>query len=62
MPEAQTLTRSPELADDDRPTPVDSAVLEKPFATPVVASFDMDSLEMGSASALTPNGRTDTSE
>jgi hypothetical protein len=27
-----------------------------PFATPVVASFELDSLEMGSAQALTPNG------
>jgi hypothetical protein len=32
------------------------------FVVPVVASFDLDSLRMGSASALTPNGRPDRPE
>jgi hypothetical protein len=41
---------------------VATAVLDKPYAEPLVASFDLDSLDMGSASALTPNGRPDQPE
>jgi hypothetical protein len=40
-------------------TIVTGEVLDRPYAPPLVASFDMDSLTMGSAAALTPNGRVD---
>lgn len=49
------------LDDDGREEFVRRAV-DKPFATPVVASYDLDSLDMRSASALTPNGRPDRPE
>jgi hypothetical protein len=42
--------------DGDRRPFVERAVLDRSFAVPVVASFDLDSLTMGSAAALTPNG------
>jgi hypothetical protein len=43
-----------ELPDERRPF-VKRAVLDSAFAEPIVASFDMDSLRMDSAAALTPN-------
>ncbi len=63
MSETQTASRTSDpLGGDGPPTFVKPDDLERPFATPIVASFDLDSLEMGSASALTPNGRTDRSD
>ena len=47
------------LETEGRASFVTGDVLDKPFAAPVVASFDMDSLDMASAAALTPNGRPD---
>ena len=41
---------------DERRAFVAHAVQDKAFAPPLVASFELDSLDMGSASALTPNG------
>jgi len=46
------------LDDDGREEFVKRAV-DMPFAEPVVSSFDLDSLDMRSATALTPNGRCD---
>jgi hypothetical protein len=57
MSAAQVLDR---LETEDRFVKAD--VLDMAFTTPVVASFDLDSLDMGSASALTPNGRPDQPE
>jgi hypothetical protein len=47
--------------DGDRRSFVERAVRDRSFAVPVVASFDLDSLTMGSAAALTPNGVADVS-
>jgi hypothetical protein len=44
------------LDSDERREFVQHAVLDKAFALPLVASFELDSLDMGSVSALTPNG------
>jgi hypothetical protein len=41
---------------DERRAFVEHVVQDEAFAPPLVASFELDSLEMGSASALTPNG------
>jgi hypothetical protein len=49
------------LDDEGREEFVKRAV-DKPFAEPVVSSFELDSLDMRSASALTPNGRLDRPE
>jgi hypothetical protein len=49
--ERQILSQLP----DERRAFVKSAVLDSPFAPPLVASFALDSLRMDSASALTPN-------
>jgi hypothetical protein len=49
--ENQILTTLP----DERRAFVKSAVMDRPFADPVVASFSLDSLRMDSVSALTPN-------
>lgn len=44
------------LDSEQRRSFVERVVQSTSFATPVVASFDLDSLKMGSAQALTPNG------
>ena len=49
--ERQVLTKVP----NERRSFVKRAVLESAFAEPIVASFEMDSLRMDSAAALTPN-------
>ena len=56
QPASQVLDR---LGNDSRRSFVKRSVLGMAFAAPVVASFNMDSLTMKSASALTPNGRPD---
>lgn len=43
------------LDSEQRRSFVKRVVDSTPFATPVVASFNLDSLEIGSAQALTPN-------
>lgn len=49
------------LDDEGREEFVKRAV-DMPFSEPVVSSFELDSLDMRSASALTPNGRPDRPE
>lgn len=49
------------LDDDGREEFVKRAT-DMAFTPPVVSSFDLDSLDMRSASALTPNGRLDRTE
>jgi hypothetical protein len=51
--EEEVLSR---LDGDERRDFVEEAVTEKAFVAPLVASFELDSLDMGSVSALTPNG------
>jgi hypothetical protein len=46
------------LDDEGREEFVRRAV-DKPFAPPVVSSFELDSLDMRSAAALTPNAQSD---
>lgn len=53
QPEHEVLDR---IDGDERRDFMEAAVHEKAFVTPLVASFELDSLDMGSASALTPNG------
>jgi hypothetical protein len=45
-----------QLDTEERRAFVKRIVESTSFATPVVASFELDSLKMGSAEALTPNG------
>jgi hypothetical protein len=47
------------LNTEERRAFVERVVQGTSYTAPVVASFDLDSLTMGSASALTPNGRLD---
>jgi hypothetical protein len=49
------------LDDDGREEFVKRAV-DMAYATPVVSSFDLDSVDMRSATALTPNARLDRTE
>jgi hypothetical protein len=49
------------LDDDGREEFVKRAV-DMSFVPPVVSSFELDSLDMRSASALTPNARSDRAE
>ena len=49
------------LDDDGREEFVKRAV-DKAFAPPIVSSFDLDSLDMRSATALTPNAQSDRAE